>query len=153
MIYSILGIWILYAVVEGWREAPLWHYRINSPDYSKLNKINHHVEFSIQRVLALSLAFISTYYIKDIWSALIYLPFNMLIFSFFHNGMLYTIRHYLSKKVNPDNPNMWIYDKTWFAQSTTSTSPLTKIMTPISRTIQMVLGVAGYILCDIFLKF
>lgn len=146
MIYTVLAIWIIYSILEGWREAPFWHHRIKSLDYIYFKDVDRHPLFSAQRGIVLITLFLLTYYIDGVWVALFLSVMNMLIFSFFHNGMMYTIRHQMSKIVSPEDETKWIYNKKWFAQSTTSTSWMTKLMGPISRTIQAGVGIVGYII-------
>lgn len=114
-------IWILYSIFEGIREAYYWNL---FPTY----KFNIHTLFFIQRAMVV----------------IIITAFNIpmfiacaLVFSFLHNGSYYTTRHVLNKSN---------YPKTWFDQSTTSTSWLTKFNTPISRTIQAAIGITIFIL-------
>lgn len=149
MIYLILLIWILYALIEGKREAIFWHHRIHSTDYKIFKSIDRHPLFMLQRGLFLLVIGITFYYITDnIWWALYFIGMNSLIFSFFHNGSLYTERHQMDKKVHPMK-GKWVYPKKWWDQSTTSTAVLTKFMNPISRTIQMIIGLIGYMIYTI----
>lgn len=102
--------------------------------------------FMLQRGLFLLVSGVAAYYITDnIWWAFYFIGMNALLFSFFHNGAMYTERHLMDKKARP-RLGKWIYPKQWWDQSTTSTAVLTKLMGPVSRTIQMVIGLAGYIL-------
>lgn len=121
MIYIAFFIWIMYCILEGIREGYYWNLY---PTY----KFNIHSIFFIQRGLVLGL--------------LVSLNIPMLIagalvFSFLHNGSYYTTRHHLNKAN---------YPKTWWDQSTTSTSWMTKFNSPISRTIQAAIGLAVFIL-------
>ncbi len=147
MIYICLLLWIAYSIIEGKREAFFWHHKTNSSDYKFFKDINRHPIFSIQRGLMLLTLGISTYYILDsiIWSSYLFVM-NCLIFTFFHNGAMYLERFKMSVFVNPHDSNKWIYKKGWWDQSTTSTAWSTKLMTPISRTIQAIIGMIGYIL-------
>lgn len=146
MIYSILFIWILYAILEGKREGIFWHHRVRSSDYISFKAIDRHALFMIQRGLVLIVSGIAAYYISEsIWLALYIFVMNCLVFSFFHNGMMYRERNEMTRIVNPDKPNMWVYRKRWWDQSGSSTAKLTKFMTPTSRTIQAAIGVIGYI--------
>lgn len=137
MIYSVLILWILYAFLEGKREAIFWHHRIKSSDYQKFKSKDRHPMFMLQRGMVLLLGGIATYYMSDsiILTSYIFVM-NMLLFSFFHNGAMYSERNNMSNTT---------YMKRWWAQSKTSTAKLTKFMSPASRTIQAIIGVIGYI--------
>ena len=92
----------------------------------------------LQRGLVLLIMAFGTYFIIDNPWWTLYIAFmNMLIFSFFHNGAMYMQRNKMEPK---------LYIKGWWAQSETSTAALTKLMHPISRTIQAILGVIGYVI-------
>jgi len=146
MVYSLLIIWILYAIIEGKREAIFWHHRIRSSDYEIFKSKDRHMLFTIQRGLVLLLISITIFYIcESIWLTLYLFIMNALIFSFFHNGMMYRERNQMTKITHPNNSDKWVYRYGWLDQSTTSTAKLTKIMTPANRTIQMIMGVVGYI--------
>ena len=106
-------IWVLYAVLEGAKEATLYNIR----DYNKKNPFNEHIVFTIQRAVVLLLVC----YID--WRMLFIAPFA---FPFFHDGAYYTTRNLLNNK---------IYPKRWFAQSTTSSARSTDFFTPEIRTI------------------
>ena len=146
MLYLCLIIWITYAFIEGKREGIFWHHRIKSEDYIHFQDIDRHPLFATQRALMLgALGFLNYYMIGDwLWVGYFALM-NALIFSFFHNGAMYQQRNKMSVIVSPINHEKWIYKKKWWAQSTTSTAMLTKVMNPISRTIQAIIGVVGYI--------
>jgi len=146
MVCIILFIWISYSIIEGKREANFWHHKIQSKDYIIFKDEDRHPLFMLQRGLVLLLGSILVFYItSSVWLSLYILTMNSLIFSFFHNGMMYTERNKMSKMVYPEDSNKWVYSKKWYSQSNTSTARLTKIMTPTSRTIQMFIGLIGYI--------
>jgi len=147
MIYSILILWSIYAILEGKREAIFWHHRIKSTDYNSFKTIDRHPLFMVQRGLVLVVSAITSYYISgNIWLTLYIFIMNCLVFSFFHNGMMYRERNEMSRIASPIDSTKWVYAKRWWDQSSTSTAKLTKFMTPNSRTIQMVIGVIGYII-------
>lgn len=143
----VLFIWIIYSMIEGKREANYWHHKVNSSQYPIFQSVNEHGLFMLQRGLVLILISIVVHLITGnlLW-VLYFITMNSLIFSFFHNGSMYNERYLMSKKVNPDKPSLWVYNKRWWAQSTTSTAVLTKFMAPISRTIQASIGIIGYII-------
>jgi hypothetical protein len=147
MIYVCLFVWVIYSIIEGKREAFFWHHRMKSSDYEFFKDIDRHPLFAIQRGLMLVSISISTYYILDSFLLSLYIfLMNCLIFSFFHNGSMYLERYKMSIIVNQNDSTKWLYKKGWWDQSTTSTAWSTKIMTPISRTIQAIIGLIGYIL-------
>lgn len=151
MIYICLILWISYSIVEGIREAHFWHHRIKSSDYEKFKHIDRHLLFAVQRGFVLKLLSVATYLIfENIWVCCYLFLMNCLIFSFFHNGAMYRERHRMSVMANPDNKSKWIYLKGWFDQSSTSTSKMTKYMTPIARTIEAFVGISGYFLTHLF---
>ena len=115
MIYSTLLLWIAYSCLEGVREGYYWNLY---PSY----KINIHTIFFIQRSFVLL--------IISLLNPVSIIALS-LIFSFFHNGSYYLTRNKLNSKV---------YPKKWFDQSKNSTSWMTKFNTPISRSIQLFIG-------------
>lgn len=151
MIYLLLGIWIGYAILEGKREANFWHHRIKSSEYEYFKDIDRHPLFAFQRLLVLVIMMIATVSILDnIWLTLYLFLMNCLVFSFFHNGMMYLERHEMTIHAHPIDESKWIYRKGWWDQSTTSTAWSTKLMTPISRTIQAIIGILGYLSIPLF---
>ncbi len=146
MIYAILLIsWILYSLIEGYREGYYWHYKMNSTDFSETQKDDLHPIFSLQRGVVLLLLFFSLTLMLNILGSTLILIGNALIFSFIHNGIMYATRNSLSIKMNPDDKSKWIYNKKWLAMSKTSTAKLTRFMTPINRVILFLIGVGCYI--------
>ena len=145
MIYIILLVsWALYSLIEGYREAYYWHYKINSTDFSDTQKEDLHPIFTVQRGVVLLVLFFSLTLILNIVGATLILIANSLIFSFIHNGMMYSTRNKLTIKMYPNDKTKWIYPNTWLAMSSTSTAKLTKIMTPLTRIILFLLGVSCY---------
>ena len=135
MIYIIytLIFWVMYSTLEGLREAFYWHYKGIA---SSTDGVDLHPIFTLQRgILLFTLMFFMWVTLSSTVGVLIFLA-NALLFSFFHNGMMYLFRNKLDSKV---------YPKKWFDQSTTSTAKTTKFMTPVSRTIQAILGLGIYI--------
>ena len=153
MIYSVFLLWVLFAILEGKREANFWHHRIHSSDYEVFKSKDRHPLFMLQRGSVLIVSGIASYYITgSIWWAFHIFIMNALLFSFFHNGMMYTERHLMDKAARP-RKGKWIYPKQWFDQSTTSTAFFTKLMGPISRTVQAVIGLGGYIIYTVITSF
>lgn len=153
MIYLLLALWIGYAVLEGKREANFWHHRVASRDYDYFKHIDRHPMFALQRGMVLLMMSIASYYIWDsIWLVGYGFIMNCLVFSFFHNGMMYLERFKMSKIAYPkvEEEEKWVYTKGWWDQSTTSTALTTRLMTPISRTIQAILGIIGYACIPLF---
>ena len=150
MIYISLILWMVYSFIEGKREAHFWHHRIKSSDYNTFKDIDRHPLFTIQRGLMLLALALASYEILDsIWLAGYLLIMNAFVFSFWHNGSMYLERYKMSKLSSPNTPDRWIYEKGWWAQSTTSTAWSTKLMGPISRTIQLIIGIIGYLVMPI----
>ncbi len=146
MILISLFIWISYSLIEGKREANFWHHRINSSDYELFKDVDRHPLFVIQRGLVLISIGIITYLVTDsiLWSVYLF-TMNSLLFTFFHNGSMYLERLMMSIRSNPNNSDKWIYKDGWWSQSSTSVALTTRFMTPTSRSIQMLLGIIGYI--------
>ena len=144
MIFIFLVLWIGYAIIEGYREAYYWFFWLNSSLPNVSSKINLHKTFAAQRAVVNIILSIGVYYITNslFYASLISIASD-LIFSFFHNGMMYLTRNNISKKYTPDNI---IYKKRWFDQSGDSTALSTKLMSPISRTIQAIIGLIIYVI-------
>lgn len=150
MIYTVFFLaWLLYTIIEGYREAYYWHHKMYTTDYG--DETNLHTAFTIQRGIVSVMLFYSLTLVLNIYGSLLLLVANTLIFSFIHNGSMYYTRYVLSKRMFPNDKTKWLYTKGWFSQSSTSTAVLTKFMTPLSRTIQFVLGVGVYIF--VFIKY
>lgn len=119
-VISIFILWCCYGMLEGWREAIFFHRVEVDKTAGKLL----HSWWTVQRALVLGIIVITNF---QWW--VISLP---LVFIWFHDGQYYTTRNKYNKQ---------IYNKKWFAQSTTSTAFLTKFETPVVRTILFVIGV------------
>lgn len=132
---TILLGWIYYSIIEGKREAHYWHHWILSSDYQALKDINLHTLFAKQRGLILCLVSILIIPLYGYLIPMLIFIANACLFSFFHNGMMYKTRNYLNKHN---------YPKRWWDQSSNSTAWSTKLMTPISRTIQALIGILIY---------
>ena len=151
MIIVCLVLWIVYAIIEGKREAMFWHHRIKSSDYITFKDFDRHPLFSLQRGVMLLVLVLASYQILDnIYLTGYLFIMNGLVFSFFHNGAMYLERYNMSMISHPIDSTKWIYKKGWWAQSTTSTAWSTKLMTPISRTIQAIIGILGYLSIPLF---
>jgi hypothetical protein len=144
MLLIAFFVWIAYAIIEGFREGYYWHYKNRGDDG---NKYEIHPIFSAQRGLVLGLigllAFLSLNKLTGILIGMALLKSGlfvlslMLMFSFIHNGMYYTTRNILNKK---------IYNLKWKDHSTTSTAKMTKLFNFRNRTIAFVLGLIGVLL-------
>lgn len=97
MIPEILIIvsWVLYAVLEGWRDAYFYHYR-NTSSHPKNE--NLHWLYTVERILIT----VAVFFILPGWfhTGLICMGF-IFVFPFFHDGMYFLTRHRLDKKVYP----------------------------------------------------
>jgi len=120
--------WILYAMLEGYREGNYWGARKTIFPYIDFHE---HKLWSSQRFAVLSIVIIHINIVVAIAC--------MFVFPFIHDGMYYLRRNML----DPD-----IYPKGFFDQSTTSTAILTKFFTPMVRTVCAVIGIAIYLLSD-----
>jgi len=138
-------LWIGYSILEGFREGYYWHYKSRGEDG---NRYEIHPVFSAQRGLVLAvmfmLVFITTHKLFGLilMTSLLkagFFTFSlMLIFSFIHNGVYYTTRNVLNKK---------IYKLKWKDHSKTSTAKWTKFLTFRNRTIMFALGLIGILIC------
>lgn len=129
----ILLLFMGYATLEGWREAIYWHVKVGSRFYDWFPNVEEHIVFSIQRSIVLIMVCTSLFFIGMSWYLVLTSLIGMaLCFSFIHNGTMYLTRN------NLDNT---IYPKRWMAQSTSSVAKTTKFMTPMSRTIQFIIGI------------
>ena len=133
LLLSFIG----YSAFEGWREAIYWHVKIGSGFHDWQPKTEEHIIFSLQRAIVLLMGGTLLLFTGIPWYfTLLSILGSALTFSFIHNGIMYTVRN------NLDNT---IYPKQFWDQSTSSVAKTTKFMTPISRTIQFILGVLIHI--------
>ena len=146
MVYYVLLIsWVLYTLIEGYREGYYWHYKMNTTDHSDNSTTDLHGIFTMQRGVVSILIFFALTLVLNIYGSFIIMVANTLIFSFLHNGMMYLTRNKLSVKMHPNNDSKWKYKKKWFSMSNTSTAKLTNFMTPFNRTVLFVLGIGCYV--------
>lgn len=149
LLITILIGWLIFALFEGLTEARLWHYKNEHPTKRIIKPRDAHIFFAIQRGFVLFvLSFIVWLKFELFLASFIIFVANSLVFSFVHNGAMYAHRNWLSKLNDNDEE---IYPKKWFDQSTTSTALTTKLMTPVSRTIQFIVGILLYIVVIIFI--
>lgn len=129
----ILGLFLAYAAFEGWREALYWYIKHSSYFTDWKPKVEEHTVFTIQRAIVTIMGSILLFFTGMwwVWCLVSMLGFA-LCFTFMHNGAMYLTRN---------NIDPYTYPKRWWAQSTTSTAKLTKFETPVSRTIQFVIGI------------
>ena len=139
IVISSYIIWVLYAIIEGYREGKYWYL---------LGKTNilpstEHKIWTLQRamvvLLATSVIFIPVVQVIN----LLFILICALAFPFFHDGTYYYTRNRLSQQ---DPSEKVIYKKGFFDQSTTSTSWMTFIQGPIMRSIYLVISVFLFIL-------
>ena len=129
----LLTFFIAYSAFEGWREAIYWYVKIGSRFYDWFPKVEEHIIFATQRAIVLLMGGLLLFFTgMSWWLTLISVIGCALTFSFIHNGFMYLTRN---------NLDPTIYHKRFWDQSTSSVAKTTKFMTPISRTIQFVLGV------------
>lgn len=128
----LLALFLAYSAFEGWREGIYWHVKIGSRFHDWFPKTEEHIIFSIQRAIVLLMGGILLFFTgMSWWLTLLSVLGCALVFSFMHNGAMYMTRNKLDSTV---------YHKGWMDQSTSSVAKTTKFMTPISRTIQFVIG-------------
>lgn len=146
MVYIVLLVsWVLYTLIEGYREGYYWHYKMHTLDNSETHETDLHPIFTIQRGVVSVLIFFTLTMILNVWGSILFMIGNTLIFSYLHNGSMYLTRKKLSMKMFPNDESKWIYTKGWSAMSSSSTAKLTKFMTPTNRLILFILGLICYI--------
>jgi hypothetical protein len=133
-------IFILYALIEGFREGFYWFFKANS---RRQSEFEIHPVFAVQRGLVLVLIALNVFMFTDILSASLNFLSNALLFSFFHNGCYYLTRNKLDSKV---------YPLKWKDDSKTSTALTTKIFTYRNRTICAVIGLVITVLSILLIK-
>lgn len=142
----IMVLFIAYSAMEGWREAIYWHVKGGSRYYDWFPKVEEHVLFTIQRAITIIMGSILLFFTGLHWCLCITSMVGYaLTFTFIHNGIMYLTRNELDPTV---------YHKRFWEQSTSSVAKTTKFMTPVSRTIQFVVGILlnlGVFICSMLL--
>lgn len=123
--------WIISALVEGARDSHFFHNRNTS---TNPDKQNIHWLFTVERFIVWLLIIKIYSFHSSILNTGIFGFSLILIFSFFHNGVYYKIRHQLDNNV---------YPKGWWDSSVTSESALE--LNAVSRTFLAVTGFIGLI--------
>jgi hypothetical protein len=127
----IFALWIVYAIIEGYREAYYYYAMVNT---KVVNPKNLHPIFALQRGLIIgSVALFS----PDLWNGLLMALILSLIFPFFHDGMYYQTRNELDSRT---------YPKGWWDFSMTSNAVL-----EIKTTGRIVMAVLGLSLMGYFI--
>lgn len=127
--FAILGIFITYAVYEGYREAFYYHIKNKS---GLLQNINEHAVFTLQRISVGSFIFIAYYLcFPDYWLAAYKCLTLAMMFPFLHDGTFYFHRNRL------DNS---IYKKKFWDMSYTSTAITTFLWSPPMRSCFFTVG-------------
>ena len=136
MITPVIILFMIYASLEGEREADYFHFRWKHAD-EKIK--DEHLRFTLQRALV---ALLSTgcACLQWGWFGLLLLPLIALIFPFFHDGAYYMKRHILDETV---------YKKGWSDNTTSSTAKIS--ITPKLRLGLMIIGSILSIAADILL--
>ncbi len=131
MLYLVLSnlIFIIYALIEGFREGFYWHFKNTSKNKCEFEI---HPIFSAQRGIVLLILMVLILVLFNPLLAILNLVSNMLIFSYFHNGAMYITRNKLDE---------FVYPLGWRDQSTTSTAKMTSIFTYRNRTICAIVGI------------
>lgn len=125
MTIAIFILWVIYSIFEGHREAEYWHLSA----ITAISSGKEHFNWSIQRLIVIIIAIFSANLIL-LKSIILFLSM-MFVFPFLHDGAYYMRRNSLDGS----------YPKKWFDQSVTSTAILTKVFTPLVRTIAFFIGV------------
>lgn len=95
----ILLISVLWAYLEGKREAQYFHYKWSLPSPLKIK--DEHFDFTIQRALYVLVSSLLAGFIFNWLAAIILLISIALVFSFFHNGSYYRRRNEMNSGVYP----------------------------------------------------
>ncbi len=134
MISAMVIFFSLYAFLEGEREAKYFHFRWKHED-EKIK--DEHLKFTIQRsIVALFATGCGCIFWS--WFGLLTLPCMALMFPFFHDGAYYLYRNKIDESV---------YKKGWWDNTTSSSAKIS--ITPVLRTVFMVVGITSGITCDI----
>ncbi len=133
-------IFVIYAMIEGFREGFYWFFKGNS---RKKSEFEIHPIFAAQRGMVLALLALNVFLLTDITSSLINVLSNALLFSFFHNGVYYLTRNKLDSN---------IYQLGWRDQSTTSTAKMTNFFNYRNRTICAIIGALCTIAAILLIK-
>lgn len=130
-LFILLVIAIGAMLIDSARDAFYYHDRYTSTEPADYNI---HYIFVLERTIIWGLVSFIFYTLTNLFSTVLFAGGLILIFSFFHNGMYYFVRHKLNKNV---------YPKGWFDSSTTSTSWIE--LPVIQRTILAALGTISII--------
>lgn len=125
---------VIYFALEGYREGWYWYYSCIKPLYSKEPKSNIHIDFTIQRIIFISL-------ISMIMFDILYIIGLFCIIPLIHNGAYYMTRQEIDET----------YKNGIKSQSITSTSWLTKYFTPKNRFVLFIIGII--LICLSCIKF
>lgn len=124
--------WIAYAILDGMNDGYFYHYR-NTSIKMKHENI-HWVYFCKRFIIGALIIWIHSLYFSFLNTSIFGLSL-ILLFSFFHNGIYYTIR----KKLSDKN----LYPKGFWSSSTSSEALLE--LNNISRVFLAVTGAIGII--------
>lgn len=121
--------WISYAILDGYRDANMYHNRMTSINPSPKNI---HWVYFLQRLILGGIIYFGHFLIFSMLNSFIFCSGLILIFSYFHNGMYYLMRHELDNN---------LYPKGWDSDSISSEATLEfsyKI-----RTVLLLIGCLG----------
>ena len=127
---TVLILWILFAILEGYSEGAYWHFKNGKNKYKKTKGKEHSI-WTVQRAIVV---FFATYLVGNLYYAIIF----ALVFPFWHDGIYYLTRRALSFENSTYRKGFWDF-------STTSTAYLTKFNTPLFRTLYFIYGIAMFI--------
>lgn len=134
MITVLTIVFIIYAFMEGEREADYFHFR-----WFKEEQVvkDEHIRFMLQRSIVAIIA-VGCSYLQLRWFGLILLPALAFVFPFFHDGAYYRKRNVL------DNS---IYKKGWMDNTTSSSAKIS--IGPVLRSVFAGIGISISIVADV----
>ena len=133
-----LVLFILYSLCEGIREAFYFHYKMETT--TSVNIMDEHGLFAVQRgIMLVALSIISILYVDDykfLYGIGTFLTCS-LAFSFFHNGIYYTVRNNLNEN---------LYEDKWLDQSYTTTAKFS-----FNFTVRIIMFICSLIITSLFI--
>lgn len=133
----LIACWIIYALLDGYRDAHFYSNRMTS---TNPDKQNIHWVYFLQRLLFGGMIAFAHSFMFSKLNTFIFSAGLIMMFSFFHNGKYYLTRNKL-------DPN--IYKDGWWSSSKSSEATLE--LSDMVRTCLAVVGLGG-ILISIFDK-
>ena len=134
ILYIILFIlWCTYMSFEGYREGAYFHYLYKAGgEYT-----DEHIEWTIQRLIVGIVFYLCAVFYDMNLIFTLALGFSLVLSSpFWHDGLYYWKRN----ELNPD-----IYKKGFWDNTTTPRGWITKICTPLLRTLYFILSIIIFV--------